>query len=197
MSWHISGLVGRFFFTKHSSDKLTLLCLAEHADKDGYCFPGRETMAQFTCLSLATLTRCVRRLEKTGYLSVKREPNKVNRYQINVAKLELLKLDHDKRMSAKKSADRDQFPEDAILRERLQAIENKPSAHGDTSTAHGDTSDSSPCDPNLSDNLPIKLKALSRFQKTMIRKGEPFVHNGRKVYGEELAQLAQRLRLKG
>lgn len=55
-----------------SRDRLVLLALADHADREGCCFPGQGSIAQKTGLSRDTVGRAVRHLERAGYLE--REP---------------------------------------------------------------------------------------------------------------------------
>ena len=48
------------------SAKLVLLCLAEHADDGGHCWPSLRRIADLTGLSHATVTRCLTDLEASG-----------------------------------------------------------------------------------------------------------------------------------
>ncbi len=53
----------------NSSDKFVLLALANYADQYGNsCFPSVAKISDFTALSRATIQRCLRRLEDTGYV---------------------------------------------------------------------------------------------------------------------------------
>ncbi|MCB0066021.1 MAG: helix-turn-helix domain-containing protein, partial [Caldilineaceae bacterium] len=54
------------------SAKLVLLCLAEHADDDGLCWPSLRRISELTRLSHATVTRCLACLEEDGHINRQR-----------------------------------------------------------------------------------------------------------------------------
>lgn len=49
-------------------DKIVLLVLADHADVDGYCYPGQETLARRSSIPVRTLRRILGRLEEDGFI---------------------------------------------------------------------------------------------------------------------------------
>jgi hypothetical protein len=51
-----------------NSHKLVLLALAEYADAQGYCFPGRTTISDKTRLHKSTVTVALAALENDGYI---------------------------------------------------------------------------------------------------------------------------------
>lgn len=55
--------------TVHHARKLVLLCLADHADDNGACFPGQRLIAGRTGLSVRSVVDHTGWLEKQGYLA--------------------------------------------------------------------------------------------------------------------------------
>lgn len=53
-------------------DKIVLVVLADHADADGYCFPGQTTLSRRTSVPERTLRRILDRLEALGYIARER-----------------------------------------------------------------------------------------------------------------------------
>lgn len=51
--------------------KIVLLRLADHANGDGCCWPGRKSLAAWTGLSESQVKRSIRQLEELGLLEVK------------------------------------------------------------------------------------------------------------------------------
>ncbi len=49
--------------------KLVLLVLADHADDQGFCFPGTATISRRASVSERTLTRVLAKLEEQGYIA--------------------------------------------------------------------------------------------------------------------------------
>lgn len=49
--------------------KLVLLVLADHADDQGFCFPGADTIARRASVSPRTLTRVLASLEENGFIA--------------------------------------------------------------------------------------------------------------------------------
>lgn len=45
------------------------MCLKDHANKAGQCFPAINTVARETGLSRSTVKRAIRDLEQTGFLT--------------------------------------------------------------------------------------------------------------------------------
>ena len=62
------------------NDLLVLLALADYVGRDDdYCWPSQESLAEKTRLSLSTVRRCVRSLEKLGEIVT--GPNQGPRYE--------------------------------------------------------------------------------------------------------------------
>ncbi|ASI92471.1 helix-turn-helix domain-containing protein [Vibrio mediterranei] len=59
--WDVSTLKG--------SDKLLMLCLADHADDNGMCWPSIETMARKSGISVSTVKSTLKKLEGAGWLT--------------------------------------------------------------------------------------------------------------------------------
>lgn len=55
-----------------SGIKATLVALANFADEEGSCFPGRDRLAAMTCQSPRTITRHLQALEERGLIRVER-----------------------------------------------------------------------------------------------------------------------------
>lgn len=50
------------------NEKLLLLCFADHADEEGWCFPGQEKLAKKASMSVATVRRLTAKLEERELL---------------------------------------------------------------------------------------------------------------------------------
>lgn len=68
MSVKVTGEV--WGLVMHSTDKLVLACLADHADKDGIAYPGVQRLAMRTGLTPRSVTATLRRLEAQHVLVV-------------------------------------------------------------------------------------------------------------------------------
>jgi hypothetical protein len=67
--------------TIDSTAKLIGFVLDTYARPDGYCFPGRETIARGASCNVRTVDQAVRRLEARGFLRVQRSRGRsVNHY---------------------------------------------------------------------------------------------------------------------
>ena len=62
ITWAFSADLSR------SSDKLLLVCLANHANENGLCWPSQPTIAEQTCLDRKTVIAGLRRLIEAGWL---------------------------------------------------------------------------------------------------------------------------------
>ena len=69
--------------------KLVLAVLAEHANKDGLCWPSQMLLGRRASISIRKLRDHLRALEREGWLQtfVNKGPREVNYYQLNVAKI--------------------------------------------------------------------------------------------------------------
>lgn len=68
---------------KLNGSKLTaLLCLADHADDEGICYPSIARVAERTRMSPRQATRIIRELEDSGYVAVTRVNGARNQYKI-------------------------------------------------------------------------------------------------------------------
>lgn len=55
-----------------ATQKLVLIVLAEHGDKDGRCFPGQELLARETSLSIRAIRNAIHVLRDAGLIEVRR-----------------------------------------------------------------------------------------------------------------------------
>lgn len=73
-----------------AAEKLTLIALADRADEDGNCWPGKQDLAKRTSQSARTVQRHLGKLERLGLLRVERRKRKdgtqaTNRYSLPLA----------------------------------------------------------------------------------------------------------------
>ncbi len=75
------------------SDKLVMLCLADHADDSGLCWPSIDTIARKSGVSPTTVKSTLKKLEAAGWLFKKNQFKKAdtgrlvrsnNQYQLPV-----------------------------------------------------------------------------------------------------------------
>ncbi|SHO57751.1 helix-turn-helix domain-containing protein [Vibrio quintilis] len=78
------------------SDKLVMLCLADHADDSGFCWPSIETIARKSGVSATTVKTTLKKLEMAGWITRKNQFRKAdsgklvrasNQYQLPVMRL--------------------------------------------------------------------------------------------------------------
>lgn len=69
------------------SARLLMLAIADNANEKGYAYPGIEHLSKKTGVSDRQVMRLIQQLEEGGWLKVKRSPNKVNKYFIQLDKL--------------------------------------------------------------------------------------------------------------
>lgn len=50
------------------ADKITFVALCTFADKNGECFPKRSTLAEYTSMSVRSISTCIRNLTKAGVI---------------------------------------------------------------------------------------------------------------------------------
>lgn len=72
--------------------KVVMLTLADHADVDGFCFPGQETLSRRSSIPVRTLRRIIQGLEEAGLIERERRTSddgrrKTDGYQILPAKM--------------------------------------------------------------------------------------------------------------
>jgi DNA-binding transcriptional regulator YhcF (GntR family) len=80
-----------------TSEKMVLLCIADHASDDGTeAWPSQRLIAEKSSLTIRTVQRCINNLTAEGWLKMEkraggsancREDRRPNRYTINLAKL--------------------------------------------------------------------------------------------------------------
>jgi hypothetical protein len=63
--------------------KFVLVCLADQANEQGYCWPAVCTIAEWTCLSDRTVQRAIRDLCAAGLLSVTKRSGRSTMYQVH------------------------------------------------------------------------------------------------------------------
>lgn len=64
--------------------KLVLLCIADHADAEGRCFPSVDRIADRCGISARTVQRALRLLEGGGALGVEVRPGQAPLYRLDV-----------------------------------------------------------------------------------------------------------------
>lgn len=74
-----------------SGPKLVLLCLADHADRSGVCWPGQSEVAEKCCMNRATVNQHIGKLENLYHLIEERK--RCDRAGHRITSLYLLKLD--------------------------------------------------------------------------------------------------------
>tara|TARA_Y100001937_G_scaffold128559_1_gene205875 strand:+ start:222 stop:848 length:627 start_codon:yes stop_codon:yes gene_type:complete len=57
--------------TKTANEKMVLLNLAKHVDKNGSCFPSKKLISRQTLLSFSTVERCLRSLKENNIIETK------------------------------------------------------------------------------------------------------------------------------
>lgn len=62
--------------------KAVLMCLADRADDDGYCWPSLPYVCEWTCLSRTAAIEAMKYLESAGAIAVTRTTGKVNRITV-------------------------------------------------------------------------------------------------------------------
>jgi hypothetical protein len=140
---------------RSATAKIILMCLADRADANGVCFPSRRDIMERSGVSNSSITNHLRDLERDGWLQRKARFNSSTIFRVNVSRL--LALAADRQAQRKLPKGFTPFPEDA---QPAQPIENKgdaTSCHTDATTWHTDATKKH---LNLSNNLPIKGKAL-------------------------------------
>jgi Helix-turn-helix domain len=80
-AWSIEGL--------GMADKIVLLRLADHANDQGICWPGKDTLAKVCCASKRTVDAAIANLEAAKLISVQRRrteqgKNKSNMYELHL-----------------------------------------------------------------------------------------------------------------
>lgn len=62
------------------SEKAVLICLANHADEYGYCYPSQERLARHTSLTTRSIRTACDGLEAKGVIERRREQARTNNY---------------------------------------------------------------------------------------------------------------------
>lgn len=73
------------------TQKLILICLANHAGPDGRCWPAQETLSEYSGLARQTINRTLSDLESGGFIESSRRKDESGRdlskvYRLNMAK---------------------------------------------------------------------------------------------------------------
>lgn len=73
------------------TQKLILICLANHAGPDGRCWPAQETLSEYSGLARQTINRTLSDLEQGGFIQSSRRKDEAGRdlskvYRLNMAK---------------------------------------------------------------------------------------------------------------
>ena len=65
------------------AEKLVLLCLADHADGDGRCWPSLDRVASRCGVHRGTVIRSLRALADAGHITVEHAQGRINRYVVH------------------------------------------------------------------------------------------------------------------
>ena len=68
------------------SKLLVVLCLADHSNDDGVCWPSINRIAKRTRIDRRSVMRNLQALEEMGYITVVRTPGRPNRYTVNATR---------------------------------------------------------------------------------------------------------------
>ena len=68
------------------SKLLVVLCLADHSNDDGVCWPSINRIAKRTRIDRRSVMRNLQALEDMGYITVVRTPGRQNRYTVNATR---------------------------------------------------------------------------------------------------------------
>ena len=68
------------------SKLLVVLCLADHSNDDGVCWPSINRIAKRTRIDRRSVMRNLQALEEMGYITVARTPGRQNRYTVNATR---------------------------------------------------------------------------------------------------------------
>jgi len=80
-AWSIDGL--------NMAEKLVLVRLADHANDQGICWPGKDTLAKVCCMSKRTVDAAIAGLEAAQLISVSRRTTEAGKNRSNVYELHL------------------------------------------------------------------------------------------------------------
>lgn len=72
------------------SKRNVLLCLADFANDEGFCYPSREAMAWTSGTSEKTVQRAIAQLSRLGVLAIEKRKGRTNLYRMNVRLLSAL-----------------------------------------------------------------------------------------------------------
>jgi DNA-binding transcriptional regulator YhcF (GntR family) len=154
------------------SDKLVMLCLADHADDDGLCWPSIDTIARKSGVSSTTVKATLKKLETGGWIFKRNQFKKAdsgrlvrsnNQYQLPVL---LLK---------KKADEQTDFEQSNFVRSKLEHSKfeqaKQPQGVGQISTGGRAESDHKPSiDPPIEPpvNNPIELETFKSTELAVI-----------------------------
>lgn len=68
------------------SKLLVVLCLADHSNDDGVCWPSINRLAERTRIDRRNIMRHLQSLETMGYLEITRTPGRPNRYTVHATR---------------------------------------------------------------------------------------------------------------
>lgn len=164
------------------SDKLVMLCLADHADDSGLCWPSIDTIARKSGVSPTTVKSTLKKLEKGGWLFKKNQFKKAdtgrlvrsnNQYQLPVM---LLKKKADEQTDFEQS----NFVCSKVERSKLEQTKQPEGvgqipAGGRSESGYKPPIDP-PIEPSSKDLAPSELEPISPpvFYLPTNRKGEQF-----------------------
>lgn len=66
------------------SELIVMLCLADHANDDGVCWPSTQEIADRCRVTRRHAVRLLSRLERGGYVYIRKESGRATRYTLNI-----------------------------------------------------------------------------------------------------------------
>ncbi|WP_165311024.1 helix-turn-helix domain-containing protein [Vibrio ziniensis] len=180
------------------SDKLVMLCLADHADDNGVCWPSIDTIARKSGVSPTTVKSTLKKLEASGWLFKKNQFKKAetgrlvrsnNQYQLPVL---LLKKKADEQTDFEQS----NFVHSKIERSNLEQTK-EPDVVGQISTGGRAESDHKPSidppiEPSVKDLVPSQLETEKPHDPVLFQiplKGKSAIHQVTQSQLFELREL--------
>jgi len=67
-----------------TAEKLVLLAIADNADDDGFCYPGKKHVARKCCLTDRDVMKHISRLQDRGIIEINEISGEVFQVQINI-----------------------------------------------------------------------------------------------------------------
>lgn len=133
-----------------SSQKFVLVSLADQASDTGICWPSMSHISSRTCLSKASVKRCIRDLSDIGILKIQHRKtkglNKTSIYKIEINSIEINKQDHI---------------QPQIDDEVIQITDNGGWGHGEPTQGHSEPRGGVMVNPGWGHSEPLTIKEPS------------------------------------